>query len=51
MKIRVINRDITRLTDVEAIVNEANSSLLGGGGEMAPYTELTNLRFWKNAGV
>lgn len=32
MKIRVIKGDITRLTDVEVIVNAANPSLLGGGG-------------------
>ena len=33
MKIKVINADITKLSnEVEAIVNAANESLLGGGG-------------------
>ncbi len=32
MEIKAILGDITKQTDVEAIVNAANSSLLGGGG-------------------
>mgnify|MGYP004466450675 FL=1 len=32
MRIRTVQGDITKQTDVEAIVNAANTSLLGGGG-------------------
>lgn len=32
MKIQIVQGDITKQTDVEAIVNAANTSLLGGGG-------------------
>lgn len=32
MKIQIIQGDITKQADVEAIVNAANSTLLGGGG-------------------
>ena len=32
MKIQTVQGDITKVEDLEAIVNAANRSLLGGGG-------------------
>ena len=31
--IKTVKGDITKVTDVQAIVKEANNSLIGGGGE------------------
>ena len=51
MKIQTVQGDITKVEDLEAIVNAANRSLLGGVGRRRSHTTGRREKScWKNAG-
>lgn len=49
--IKTVKGYITKITDVQAIVNAANNSFLGGVELMVPFTGQQDRNFWQNVGL